>query len=170
MKYLCLVYSDEELLHSLPESPKDSECLAYAEIRIGDSTIMLAEEATEWGALGPKSLKGSPVTIHLYVKNVDAFVERAGAAEAKITMPVSEFFGRTERAGPTTPGVSLPIDLFMKGESLVWETDTVCRPDESGASPIPASKHTPYNPSYTHPSLPQDSRNRPSHNQGGRSI
>ncbi len=30
MKYLCLVYSDEELLHSLPESPRDEECLAYA--------------------------------------------------------------------------------------------------------------------------------------------
>ena len=31
MKYLCLVYSDEEKLHSLPESPQDSECLSYAE-------------------------------------------------------------------------------------------------------------------------------------------
>ena len=31
MKYLCLVYSDEQLLHSLPESPKDEECMAYAE-------------------------------------------------------------------------------------------------------------------------------------------
>ena len=30
MKYLCLVYSDEQLLHSLPESPKDEECMAYA--------------------------------------------------------------------------------------------------------------------------------------------
>jgi uncharacterized glyoxalase superfamily protein PhnB len=66
--------------------------LMHAEIRIGDSTIMLAEETPEWGALGPKSLKGSPVTIHLYVENVDAFVERAVAAGAKITMPVADMF------------------------------------------------------------------------------
>jgi uncharacterized glyoxalase superfamily protein PhnB len=42
--------------------------------------------------LGPKSLKGSPVTIHLYVENVDAFVKRAVAAGAKITMPVADQF------------------------------------------------------------------------------
>ncbi|MGA6925649.1 MAG: VOC family protein [Desulfosarcina sp.] len=66
--------------------------LMHAEIRIGDSTIMLAEESPEWGALGPKSLKGSPVTLHLSVENIDAFVERAVAAGAKITMPVADTF------------------------------------------------------------------------------
>jgi PhnB protein len=42
--------------------------------------------------LGPKSLKGSPVTIHLYVENADAFVDRAVKAGAKVTMPVAEMF------------------------------------------------------------------------------
>lgn len=46
MKYLCLVYSDEEALHSLPESPDDSECWAYAE-KIGASGKMVAAEALE---------------------------------------------------------------------------------------------------------------------------
>ncbi|MCK9814203.1 YciI family protein [Pseudomonas sp. MAFF 302046] len=46
MKYLCLVYSDEQLLHSLPESPKDDECLAYAEAVQG-SGRMLAAQALE---------------------------------------------------------------------------------------------------------------------------
>ncbi|MFC6338448.1 YciI family protein [Pseudomonas sp. CCM 7891] len=46
MKYLCLVYSDEQLLHSLPESPKDPECFAYAEL-IQGSGRMLAAEALE---------------------------------------------------------------------------------------------------------------------------
>jgi len=46
----------------------------------------------EWGAFGPKSLKGSSVTIHLYVENVDAFVKRAVDAGAKITMPVADMF------------------------------------------------------------------------------
>lgn len=46
MKYLCLVYSDEKALHSLPESPRDPECHAYAE-SVRDSGRMLAAEALE---------------------------------------------------------------------------------------------------------------------------
>ena len=66
--------------------------LMHAMIRIGDSAVMLVDEMPEWGALGPNSLKGSPVTIHLYVENVDAFVKRAVDAGAKITMPVADMF------------------------------------------------------------------------------
>jgi uncharacterized glyoxalase superfamily protein PhnB len=66
--------------------------LMHAAIRIGDSSVMLVDEMPEWGALGPKSLKGSPVTIHLFVEDVDAFVARAVAAGAKITMPVADMF------------------------------------------------------------------------------
>ena len=66
--------------------------LMHAAIRIGDSTVMLVDEMPEWGAFGPKSLKGSPVTIHLYVQDVDAFVARAVAAGAKITMPLDDMF------------------------------------------------------------------------------
>jgi len=66
--------------------------LMHAAIRIGDSHVMLVDEMPEWGAFGPKSLKGSPVTIHLYVEDVDAFVARAVAAGAKITMPVADMF------------------------------------------------------------------------------
>ena len=66
--------------------------LMHAEVRIGDSAVMLVDESPEWGMLGPKSLKGSPVTIHLYVEDVDAFVARAVAAGAKITMPIADMF------------------------------------------------------------------------------
>ena len=66
--------------------------LMHAMIRIGDSAIMLVDEMPEWGALGPKSLKGSSVTIHLYVADVDAFVARAVDAGAKITMPLQDMF------------------------------------------------------------------------------
>lgn len=64
----------------------------HAEIRIGDSNVMLMDEMPECGGLGPKSLKGSPVTLHLYVEDVDAFVARAVGAGAKITMPVADMF------------------------------------------------------------------------------
>jgi hypothetical protein len=46
MKYLCLVYSDEDRLHSLPESPKDAECMAYAK-SLEDSGHLLGGEALE---------------------------------------------------------------------------------------------------------------------------
>jgi len=66
--------------------------LMHAAVKIGDSTVMLADEMPEWGSLGPNSLKGSPVTIHLYVEDADKFVERAVKAGAKVTMPVAEQF------------------------------------------------------------------------------
>ncbi|EPL15078.1 YciI family protein [Pseudomonas sp. TH05] len=43
MKYLCLVYSDEQLLHSLPDSPADAECMAYAEAVQGSGRMLAAE-------------------------------------------------------------------------------------------------------------------------------
>src|SRR2546430_6502684 len=62
--------------------------LMHAMLRIGTSALMLTDEFPEWGGFGPKSLKGSPVTVHLYVENADAAVEQAVAAGAKITMPL----------------------------------------------------------------------------------
>ena len=64
----------------------------HAMIRIGDSAVMLVDENRDWGALGPKTLKGTPVTIHLYVVDADAFAARAVKAGAKITMPVEDMF------------------------------------------------------------------------------
>jgi len=66
--------------------------LMHAAVRIGDSTLMLVDEMPEYGALGPKALKGSPVTIHLYVEDADATFARAVAAGAKVTMPLSDMF------------------------------------------------------------------------------
>lgn len=66
--------------------------VAHAMIRINGSAVMLVDEFPDWGSFGPKSLKGSPVTIHLYVEDVDAFVARAVRAGAKITMPLEDMF------------------------------------------------------------------------------
>jgi len=66
--------------------------ILHAMLRIGDSPLMLVDEFPEWNALGAKALKGSPVTIHLYVDNADAFFERAVGAEAKVTMPLADAF------------------------------------------------------------------------------
>lgn len=66
--------------------------LMHARIRICGSALMMAEEAPEWNALGPKTLKGSPVTIHLYVEDVDAFVKHAATAGATVKMPPADMF------------------------------------------------------------------------------
>jgi uncharacterized glyoxalase superfamily protein PhnB len=66
--------------------------LMHGMIRIGGAPIMLTEENAQYGALGPKTLKGSPVTIHLYVPDVDKFVEHATRAGAKVRMAVQDMF------------------------------------------------------------------------------
>lgn len=66
--------------------------LAHALIRIGGAALMLVDEYPDQGMLSPLSLKGSPVTIHLYVADVDATVARALEAGATLTMPVADMF------------------------------------------------------------------------------
>ena len=66
----------------------------HAEIKIGDSVIMLADENLETGAKSAKSYGGSPIGILLYVENCDAVVREAVSAGAKITRPLKdEFYG-----------------------------------------------------------------------------
>ncbi|WP_373531332.1 VOC family protein [Vampirovibrio sp.] len=66
--------------------------MIHAAFMIGDSMIMLAEEFREYGQFAPTSLGNSPVTIHLYVPNVDEAFERAVFAGATIEMPVQDMF------------------------------------------------------------------------------
>ncbi|MDP3841692.1 MAG: VOC family protein [Oxalobacteraceae bacterium] len=66
--------------------------LMHAQIRIGDSAVMLVDEFPNWGSFGPKSLKGSPVTIHLYVEDVDAAFKRAVDAGATVKMALADMF------------------------------------------------------------------------------
>ena len=66
--------------------------IANAMIRIGNSALMLMDEMPELKAFGPIKLKGSPVTIHLQVEDVDAMVKQAVAAGTTIHMPVTDMF------------------------------------------------------------------------------
>jgi PhnB protein len=72
--------------------------IAHAEMTIGDSVIMLADEFPEWGDMGPKADGNSPVRIALYVEDVDEVAKRAVAAGAKLLIPVADqFYG--DRSG-----------------------------------------------------------------------
>jgi uncharacterized glyoxalase superfamily protein PhnB len=70
----------------------DGERLLHAEIRIGDSPVMLASAFPEFGSKGPDALGGSPVALHLYVADVDAAYDRAVTAGATATMPPADMF------------------------------------------------------------------------------
>jgi uncharacterized glyoxalase superfamily protein PhnB len=72
--------------------------IGHAEILIGGARIMLADEYPEHGILGPQSLGGTSVSLHLTVPDVDAFARQAVAAGAKLPKPIKdEFYG--ERGG-----------------------------------------------------------------------
>lgn len=72
--------------------------IAHAEVRIGDSVLMLAEENEQWGNRSPQALGGSPVSLMIYVPDVDAAFERALAAGATRLRPVEDqFYG--DRSG-----------------------------------------------------------------------
>ena len=72
--------------------------VAHAEMRIGDSVVMLADESPDMGYKGPVALGGSPVSLMLYVADVDATFQRAVAAGAVQQRPVKDqFYG--DRSG-----------------------------------------------------------------------
>ena len=72
--------------------------IAHAEIKIGDSVIMLADEVLDMGYRSPHTLGGSPVSLLLYVDNVDSVYRRAVAAGALAQRPVrDQFYG--DRSG-----------------------------------------------------------------------
>ncbi|HEX6102442.1 MAG TPA: VOC family protein [Alphaproteobacteria bacterium] len=66
--------------------------VAHAEIEIGDSVVMLADENPQHGALSPATVGGTPVTIMLYVEDVDRTAETLSKAGAKTLRPVQDMF------------------------------------------------------------------------------
>jgi PhnB protein len=66
--------------------------IMHGEIQIGDSRVMLSDECPDMGSKSPQALNGSPVSIFLYVEDVDAVFKNAVAAGAKPTAPVQDMF------------------------------------------------------------------------------
>jgi uncharacterized glyoxalase superfamily protein PhnB len=81
----------------------DGKTVMHAEIRIGNSPVMMAEECPQWGSASPLALGNSPVTLHLYVKDVDTMFKQAVAAGAKPTMPPMDMFWGDRYSKVTDP-------------------------------------------------------------------
>jgi PhnB protein len=78
--------------------PAPEDKIGHAEIKIGDSPIMLADEYPEMGYKSPRTLGGSPVSIMIYVEDVDTVFDQAIAAGGKAQRPVKDqFYG--DRSG-----------------------------------------------------------------------
>jgi PhnB protein len=79
-----------------PGDPDDK--VGHAELQIGDGLIMLSDEFPNMGATSPKTVGGTPVTLSVYVEDVDAVFDRAVAAGATVLRPVElQFYG--DRSG-----------------------------------------------------------------------
>jgi PhnB protein len=74
--------------HPVPNTDQ----IMHAEIQIGDSRIFLNDEFPDMGVVGPQALKGTPVTIHLQVEDVDSLFNQAVKAGATAAMPVTDMF------------------------------------------------------------------------------
>lgn len=72
--------------------------IGHCELLFGSTTLMLSEEFPEYGLLGPQSIGGTSVSIHLHLDDADAAIERAVASGATVLRPASDaFYG--ERSG-----------------------------------------------------------------------
>ncbi len=80
--------ADERLRFLKP----DGKSIMHAEIKTGDSIIFLSDERPDMGCRGPQSLGGTPVSLYLFVEDVDRAFNRAIAAGATMLMPVADMF------------------------------------------------------------------------------
>ncbi len=72
--------------------------IGHAELAIGDSVVMIADEFPDWGARGPGAYGGTAVTLSVYVEDVDATFARATERGAQVVRPVEDqFYG--DRSG-----------------------------------------------------------------------
>ncbi|HYL34493.1 MAG TPA: VOC family protein [Bryobacteraceae bacterium] len=121
--------------------------IPHAELAIGNSTIMLGEEALDYGFPGPLALGGSPVTIQLSVDDVDAAFAQAVAAGAKVVWPLQDqFYGNREGSVADPFGYTWGLSTRKREMSVEeMQRSFEAMEQEAGAqrrSPIPEGYHT----------------------------
>jgi PhnB protein len=105
--YCSVLGASERMRMPMPEGR-----IGHAELELGDSIIMLADENLEMGVRSPKTIGGTPVTLHVYVEDADAVFARAVQAGASARRPVEDrFYG--DRSGQ-----------FVDPFGHVWDVST----------------------------------------------
>lgn len=123
-------FAAEEIMRL--EGPDGS--MWHASIRIGGSPVMLVDEFPAMGTVGPLTLKGSPVCIHLNVPDADAFVARAAEAGATVTMPVTDAFWG-DRYGQLVDPFGHKWSVSTHVRDMTPEEIKAAMPDPSGCGP-----------------------------------
>lgn len=70
----------------------DGKMTVHAQMRIGDSTVMLTDENPQWNMKSAHTLGGSPASLHLYVEDADSLFERAVRAGCEVVYPMNDAF------------------------------------------------------------------------------
>ena len=106
--------------HELMRFEMEGGLLGHAEMKIGDSIVMLADESPQMGYKSPQSYGGTPVSLCLYVEDVDARVNQAVGAGAKVMRPVQDqFYG--DRSGTVVDPFGHVWTLATHKEDLTME-------------------------------------------------
>jgi PhnB protein len=87
----------------LMRMPAPEDKIGHAELKIGDSVVMLSDAIKEMGHKSPKTLGGTPITLLIYVNDVDATVAGALQAGAETLRPVEDQFWGDRMGGVTDP-------------------------------------------------------------------
>jgi uncharacterized glyoxalase superfamily protein PhnB len=83
--------------------PGPSNSTMHAEMRIGDSLVLLNDEFPQWGVKSPLAYGGTPVSLHIYVEDADAVFQQAVAAGCTVQMPPGDMFWGDRYAKVTDP-------------------------------------------------------------------
>jgi uncharacterized glyoxalase superfamily protein PhnB len=109
--------------------------IMHAEIRIGDSIVMLSDEFPDMGSSSPETIGGSPASLMIYTKDVDTLFNQAVSAGAKVSMPVSDMFWG-DRYGKVTDPFGHQWQLATRKENL--SPKEMARRGAAAMSPPPA--------------------------------
>ena len=101
----------------------DGKRTMHVEMRIGDSTIMMGDANPQWNMRSAKQLGGSPISLHLYVKDADALFNRAIAAGCQVEMPIMDAFWG-DRYGKVRDPFGITWGIATHKEDLTHEEVT----------------------------------------------
>ena len=126
MEFYTRAFGAQELFRM----PGPNGAIMHAEIMIGDSPVMLCDASPETGSQSPQSLNGTPVSIFLYVPDVDGFVARATAAGATLKVPLTNMFWGDRYAQLADPyghvwQVATHVEDVAPDEMMRRATDTM---------------------------------------------
>ena len=126
----------------------DGVTVAHAELKVGNSMVMLCDELTQWDSLGPSGLSGSPVHLHVYMKDIDVVWQKAFENGAIEVMPLQntywgDRFGRLVDPFGHQWSLAQRIEQLTANE-IAERSLGLASPAGEAAAPVTADTRTEY--------------------------